>query len=130
MAIEDQSDEMFAGNYHVMRWAELTEEDGTTPFDLTGKIVKFALSRYKSAGVPRLTPLLDHRTDTSAQLSIVDAAAGHVEMELLPADTATLAPKGEPGDFYWELEVYTGANTLPVVVATGTLTVKPNVDNA
>ena len=127
MAVENQSDSMFAGNRHVLRWNSITDIDGSGTFDLTGKIVKFALTL---AGPVTANPILDFRSDTSPQVTIPNPATGdpHVEVELLPVDTATLAPSETT--YYCELEVYEGTDTNPVVVATIDLTIKPNVENA
>ena len=130
MAVENQTGAMFANNRHILQWTTITDTDGTSVLDLTGKIVKFALARQGTGGPVLANPILDFRTDISAQITVPNPIVGdpHVEVELLPVDTATLAPVATV--FYWELEVFEGANTNPVVVATGTLTIKPNVENA
>tara|TARA_R110002153_G_scaffold54447_8_gene151693 strand:- start:1353 stop:1742 length:390 start_codon:yes stop_codon:yes gene_type:complete len=129
MATENQIDTMFAGNRHVMQWAGILDEDGTSIKDLTGLIVKFALTRQGSGG-PVLSPILDFRSDVSSQVTIPNPITGsaHVEVEILPVDTATLAPVSTI--YYWELEVFEAGDTNGVVVATGTITIKPNVENA
>jgi hypothetical protein len=130
VAVENQVDSMFAGNIHVLRWNNITEE-GAGTLDLTGRVVKFALTRLSSSGVPLATPLLSFSSDdASPQVTIPNPSAGspHVLVTLLPADTAALAPKSTV--YYGELEVYEGsAPTNPVVVATVLLTIKPNVSN-
>ena len=133
MAVENQTAEMFANNRHLLQWPQILDDDGVTTLDLTGKIVKFSLTRKDDAGNPLLTPLIDFRSDTSAQVTIPDPnppddTTIHVQVELLPADTASLAPKETV--YYIELEVFEGDGTAPVVVATGDLTIKPNVVNA
>lgn len=132
MASENQTASMFAGNRHILRWNDIKDEDGTSTLDLTGLIVKFSLARKGSSGPVVASPILDFRSDVSAQLTIPNPAAGnpHVEMELLPVDTATLAPGGVATVYYFELEVYQAADNNPVVVATGDLTIKANVENA
>lgn len=129
MAVENQTDSMFAGNRHVLRWAGITDADGSGLLDLTGRIVKFALTRKSSAGDPLLTPILDFSSATSGQVLIPNPVTGspHVTVELLPVNTATLAPKETV--YYCELEVYEAGNLNPVVVATLDLTIKPNVTN-
>lgn len=131
MAVENQTDSMFAGNRHVLRWAGIVDADGSGILDLTGRIVKFSLTRKSPAGNPSLTPLLDFSSATvSSQVTIPNPVTGspHVEVELKPVDTATLAPKETI--YYCELEVYEAGNLNPVVVATIDLTIKPNVVNA
>jgi len=130
MAVENQPDTMFAGNRHVLRWNSITN-DGGTILDLTGRVVKFALTQLSSAGVPLATPLLSFSSGgASPQVTIPNPSTGtpHVLVELLPADTATLAARSTV--YYGELEVFEGSSpTNPVVVATILLTIKPNVSN-
>lgn len=126
MAVENQTVSMFAGNRAVLRWNSIKDTDGTTILDLTGRIVKFSLTREG----PVLSPILDFRSDVGSQVTIPNPTVGssHVEVELLPVDTATLAPAETT--YYCELEVYEAADSNPVVVATMLLTIKPNVVNA
>lgn len=130
MAVENQADEMFANNHHVMRWAQILDEDGVSLLDLTGRIVKFSLTRLGPSGSPLLTPILDFSSATSGQVTIPNPVTGnqHVVVDLHPADTAALAPIATT--YYCELEVFDVANTNPVVVATINLLIKPNVINA
>ena len=130
MASENQTASMFAGNRHILRWNNILDEDGTSTLDLTGLIVKFALARKGDSGPVVSGPILDFRSDVSAQVTIPNPIVGsaHVEVELLPVDTETLAP-GATTIYYFELEVYQAADNNPVVVATGDLTIKPNVEN-
>lgn len=129
MAQENQNATMFANNRHLLVWNGITSEGGASLVDLTGKIVKWSLT-IKGASGPVLSPLLDFRSDVGTQLTIPNPVAGskHVQMELLAADTADLAPVETT--YYHELEVFEGAGTNPVVVATGELTIRPNVENA
>lgn len=130
MAVLDQPVTMFANNRHVLHWAGLTEEgDPLAPLDLTGRIVKFALTALSSkTGSPLLTPKFSFSSaDLSPQVVINDALNGEVTVELLPADTALLAPTER--QYYGELEVYESDLSDPVVVATMLITIKPNVTN-
>lgn len=130
MAVENQVASMFAGNIKVLRWNNITNE-GSGTLDLTGRVVKFALTRLSSSGVPLATPILSFSSDDSSpQVTIPNPSAGnpHVLVTLLPIDTATLAPVSTV--YYGELEVYESADPFnPVVVATVLLTIKPNVSN-
>lgn len=129
MAVENQSDSMFAGNRHILRWASIDDGSGGV-LDLTNRVVKFSLTHVKD-GVPLKTPILDFSSeDASPQVTIPNPIVGgpHVEVELVPADTAALAAKET--DYYCELEVFDAGSTNPVVVSTHTQTIKPNVDNA
>lgn len=132
MAVENQTDSMFANNRHVLRWNGITDADGSGLLNLTGRIVKFALTRKDAAGNPLVSsPILDFSSaDASPQVTIPNPVTGspHVLVELLPDDTETLAPKETV--YYCELEVYDAGSTNPVVVATLDLTIKPNVVNA
>jgi hypothetical protein len=137
MAVADQAVTMYAGNYHALRWATILDEDGEVQ-DLTGKVVKFALARFNAAGNPlREDPVLDFTSvGVGSQVTIPnpdpDPETGpfpQVQVELEPVDTEELAPTKDV-DFYFELEVFEGDLSRPVVVATGTLTVKLNVENA
>lgn len=131
MAVENQTDEMFAGNRHVLNWDSILDDDGVTLLNLTGRIVKFALARISASGQPVLTsPILDFRSDApGSRVTVPNPVTGspHVQVELLEADTATLAPKRTT--FYGELEVFQSTDDEPVVVATVLLTIKPNVEN-
>lgn len=134
MAVTDQTDTMFAGNLHEMEWAGLLDHGGPGLLNLTGRIVKFALAKYRADDptVPKRTaPLLDFNSeDHPAQVAIVgDPLDGHVLVTLLPADTAGFANNADT-DYHFELEVFEGDESDGVVVATGKLTIKVNVDNA
>lgn len=131
MAVENQTDTMFANNRHVLRWNGIVDADGSGILNLTGRVVKFSLTRKDAAGNPLLTPILDFSSeDASPQVTIPNPITGtpHVLVELQPADTAALAPKETV--YYCELEVFDSGSTNPVVVATLDLTIKPNVVNA
>lgn len=135
MAVTDQVDTMFAGNLHVMEWAGILDHEGPDLIDLTGRVVKFALAKFqeKAPTVPkRLAPILDLNSDANpSQVEIVNPVTGapHVRVTLTPSDTAALA-NSAPTDYYFELEAYEGDDSDPVVLATGKLTIKVNVDNA
>src|SRR5262245_31078550 len=120
---------LYAGNRRVMRFT-VTNEDtaGSPPYDLTSSIVKFALAAFGGNGLPlKKNPKLDFSSlDASPQVVVTTPLSGIVEVELLPADTINLAP----GDYYFELEVFNNTQTQSVVVATGTLTIRTNVENA
>lgn len=130
MAVEGGTDTMFAGNRHIMSWAGILADDGVSLVNLTGKVVKFALARKDAAGNPLIgSPVVD-LSSSGSQVTITNPVTGspHVQVELLPANTSSLAPKETV--YYWELEVFEGsAPTNPVVVSTGDLTIKPNVVN-
>lgn len=128
MAVITLIDIMWAGNRRLLRFT-VTDEDGSGAKDLTGLIVKFALARFDTSGNPvKSNPLIDKRSDTSSDVTITTPLSGIVEVVLVPADTASITPV--PAAYYMELEVFNASNADPVVVATGTLTINRNVDNA
>lgn len=128
MAVTDQLFTLWSGNRRIIEFTVEDEDNPGNPLSLTGYVVKFALARFDRNGDPiKANPLIDMRSDTSSQVTITDAANGVVEVELLEADTVNIQPT--PGDYYFELEVFDVSNNS-VVVATGTATIKRNVDNA
>ena len=128
MVVANLTDIIYAGNRRVQQFT-VTDEDsvGSPAYDLTGLIVKYALARFSNGAPLKDDPLLDFATtDGSPQVVITVAASGIIEVTLLPADTSGL----QPDDYYFELEVFNAAGDEGVVVATGTLTVRTNVENA
>jgi len=132
MAVLNQAVVMFANNRRVLRWNGITSEGGASLIDLTGRIVKFGLCRLSSkTGEPNYkVPVLDFSSDdVGPQVTIPNPITGspHVEVELLAADSAALAPKDTA--YYGELEVFEGDESDPVVVATIDFLIKANVVN-
>lgn len=119
---------IYAGNRRILRFT-VTNEDtaGSPPYDLTTSIVKFALAAFGGNNQPlKKNPKLSFSTlDASPQVVITTPASGIVEVELLPADTVNLPP----ANYYFELEVFNNTQTQSVVVATGTIEVRVNVEN-
>lgn len=135
MATTGQTWTRFASNDFQLEWAGITDSDAADPTDLkdlTGKIVKFALARYSASGAPvTADPILDFASDdASPRVTVPNPVTGdpHVVVAIQAADTEGLAPIDT--DYYVELEVFDSGDTVPVVVATGTLTLRPNVENA
>lgn len=117
--------EIFAGNYRVLQFVVADKDldpTGATPKNLTGLIVHWALARTKDGKLNR-TPMVD-KFSPSDGVTITNAAAGECEVEIFGVDTEALIQ----GDFYQELEVDDGAGKT-LVVATGPVLLKPNVDN-
>lgn len=131
MAAENQSMEMFANTRHLLQWDQILNNAGTGPENLTGRIVKWALAQLDENGNLLIeSPLLDFRSDVGTQLTVPNPTGAtplHVQMELLPANTATLAPI--PTTYGWQLEVFEGDGSAPVMLATGTILMKPNITN-
>lgn len=135
MPITDQSWTRHANTSFTLRWDGIVDEDAEetdppTLKNLSGKVVKFALARFAGSEPQRRKPLLAFSSDdASPRVTVPNPEDGdpHVLVEVLSTDTADLAPKTT--DYYAELEVRESDGSIPVVVATGTLTLLPNVDN-
>lgn len=125
MVVKDQNVEIYQGNRRRLIFT-VQDEEGPGVKDLTGLNLTFAVARMNDEGVPlKKNPVIDHRTtDTPAQLVVTDPANGVVEFTFLCPDTESLAAR----EYYWELEAHDA--TCGVVLATGTLTVLTNVNNA
>jgi hypothetical protein len=128
MAVTDQTISMFAGNRRILRFS-VTDEDvaGSPPKDLTGLRLQFALARFTQSGQPSVaTPVVDlNSVDDAAQVTMQGVDDEIIQVELLPANTQSL----RAGDYYFEAEVVDGSGNS-TVVATGTLTLNPNVVNS
>lgn len=132
MAVTDQTFSVYANNDVTLRWDGILdlETGGGALLNLTGKVVKFALARFANGEPIRANPELDFSSaDASPRVTIPNPVTGdpHVLVSIRAEDTAELAPTTT--DYYVELEVFEADGSVPVVVATGTLTLKPNVDN-
>lgn len=140
MAKTGQSWEAFENNVIKLRWKWIEDEDATvanTTLNLTGKVVKFVLARFAGGEPIVSSPLLSYSSDDGSGVLTVpdpnptypgDPDVPHVLVVLPEGDTEGLAPKTT--DFYVELEVFEGTDDQPIVVATGTLKLKPNVENS
>lgn len=134
MAVTTNAWTRYAANDFNIEWAGILDADAGDGSlkDLTGKIVKFALARFSDTGSPILTdPVLDFASDdASPRVTIPNPTTGspHVVVAIQSEDTEDLA--AIQTDYYVELEVFDAGDDVPVVVATGTLTLLPNVENA
>lgn len=126
MAVENQTASFFADNRHTLKFT-LTDAAGAV-LDLTGRLVTFALAGLGSKGPILSNPHVDLKLGVDAQLTVPTPTNGIALVVLLPADTAALAPIETT--YYIECEVTEGDGSTPVVVATGEVTIKPNVENA
>jgi len=124
MVVTGTSDFIYAGNRRQLLFTVLDQDaGGSTPFDLTGFSVTWAMA-ILSDGVPVTSgPLINISTSTSAVV-ITNAAGGLLTVTLDGTLTAAIVP----ATYYWELEVTSAAGNS-TVVATGTMDVRPNVDN-
>lgn len=126
MVERNQSVAFHAGTRHIIQVPIVDAAGADYPLT-SGEIVKFNLARIAN-GVPlKANPLIDFRSDVSGQVVIQANPNEHiVDVTLLPADTAALLP----GDYWFQLEVYTNLNANPVMVSEGIVTLYTNVDNA
>jgi len=125
MAVANQTDTIYAGNKRTLKFA-VTDQDtaGSPAFNLTNLIAKWTLARVGADGsVLTSAPVVEKKSTTGTQITITNAAGGLLEVYLVEVDTLTLL-----GDFYFELELFDVAGAH-VVVATGTMTILPNVTN-
>lgn len=124
MVQKNQNDEMYANNIRTLRFAvtDADATDPTDPLDLTGLVVKWALSRIAPSGQFTTTAIVE-KCSNDGTLTITNPTGGLCELTLDPADTATLS-----GKFYHELEVFDSGDN-GVVVATGEITILRNVVN-
>lgn len=137
MVVADQVVVRYANNKVVLEWDGIEDEDAGdgSLIDLTGRIVKFALTRFAN-GEPVATPELSFSSDDvsprveipNPNPSAPDPTNPHVRVTIDDSDTVDLAPSTT--DFYFELEVFEADGTDGVVVSTATLTLKPNVGSA
>jgi len=120
------TDTIYAGNRRVLTFTIEDQDAGDgSAKDITGFTVKFALARTDANGEPiTSSPLID-LSSSGSQVVITDAANGVVQVTLGGSDTDSIVP----GDYYFELEVFDSSSNS-TVVAVGTMTIEPNVDNA
>lgn len=126
MANINQNDSFYANNKRTLHFS-LTDKDAEPagPYDLTGKTVRWSLSRQNDDGTYSTVSLLNKISTNPAQILIADPATdGVVDVFLTKEDTAKFS-----GKYHHELEVIDG-DAEPVVVATGTLTILKNIVNA
>ena len=126
MAVENQTAEIFADNRHLLRFT--IKDDAGAILDLTGKLVQFALALNSDSGPVLQDPLLDFKLGTSSQITVPTPTNGIAIVEILPGDTAALAPVTTV--YYGECEVIDADGSNAVVTSTVLVTIKPNVENA
>jgi len=138
MAVENQSWEAFEENRIELEWLSIPDLDadptGATPLDLSGRIVKFSLASIFNGAPLRSNPKIAARSDDgSGTVTIPDpSGAGgsdpHVRVTLEAADTTSFASAGATA-YHVQLEVLESDGSRPVIVATGTLTLKTNTQD-
>lgn len=120
----NQNDTFYANNKRVLKFT-LTNEDESPAIalDCTDLTVRWAMSKFSSTGQYLTTPILEKTEADGITFESDDPTLGVVLVTIDPVDTAALS-----GKFYHELEVIDGSGN-PVIVATGTLIIKKNVEN-
>lgn len=132
MASLNQNDTFYAGNSRVLQYTVVNADAAGSPaLDLTAfgtdpADIKWTLVAVASNGSPVVdSPLVEKKRSLgTSSIQITSAATGVLQVKLAPADTANLAPRA----YYSELELFDGVGGQ-VVVATGTITLLPNVVN-
>ena len=121
MVKTSQDDSMYAANKRVLKYT-VTDEDNSTPLDMSTYTVKWAMSRIDSEGNFLTSPVLEKTESDGIVISGDNSEIASVTIDT--ADTNNTLT----GSFFTELEV-TDTSSESVVVATGTLTILKNVEN-
>lgn len=125
MVVDNQIDSMFAGNARTLQYT-ITDDDavGSPPKNLAGLTFDWTLTLQDSSGKPIVGSAFIIKS-LALGITVTDEPGGVLEVALVPADTDTT----NPAIYYFELEAFDGAGG-DVVLATGTLEIKPNVDGS
>lgn len=128
MSSVNQNDSFYANNKRTFNFT-ITDRDVTPniPYDLTGKHVRWSLSRQQDDGSYSSIPLLEKTTADTSPVDVIinaDPTTGKVQVILQASDTIGLL-----GKYHHELEVIDGAGQA-VVVATGTILILKNIVNS
>lgn len=132
MVVEDQTIVVFAGNRRFPLGFTVIDQDSTDdpqpPLDLAGFSARFAIARFSTSnGLPlKKNPLVNLKTTDLPALIVIDTptADGRIVVDLVGSLTENI----NPGDYYFEVEIVDGSSNS-LVVATGTITIKTNVEN-
>lgn len=122
-----QNATVYRGNRKILRFTIVDADNSNSALNVTTYTLRFAATITSASGDPVETAAVIQIDSTNDPTQVVktDAANGIVDVILVAADTSSL----NPGEYYMELEgVDASSNTE--VLATGTLTVEPNVENA
>lgn len=125
MADTGQTVTIYAGNPHRFDFAITDTENGGSAYDLTGLTIQMTISSFADSVYSTAVTVQKNAT-------IDDAANGSCYVDLLSSDTdnSMAASTDDPNSrvWYWELEATAGSGA-PIVLATGTLTIRANVEN-
>lgn len=129
MAKVNQDAVAYRNNRWILRYTVVDEDaPGEPALDISNYVIYFSIAPFNTQGDPLVnSPVIDLNSDDDPlQVVKTDAVNGEVEVTLENEDTALLkAPK----DYYQELEVEDAFGNR-VVSSTGTISVRPNVNNA
>lgn len=122
-----QNATLYRGNRKILRYTITDEDNSNDPLDVTTYTLRFAVTITNSSGTPVEGAAVIQLDSTNQPTQVVktDASSGVVDVILLAVDTIDL----QPGEYYTELEGV-DASGFTEVLATGTLTIEPNVENA
>jgi hypothetical protein len=126
MVVEGLTVTLYAGNGRQIKFTVRDQNTAGSPVkDLSGASIRFAVTRISPNGqILTSSPFITKDSvHGSSEIDITNPTGGELTVFLLPGDT----DNNMLGDHYFELEAYGGAT--PVVLATGTLTVRANVVN-
>ena len=127
MVVENLEVTVFKGNPRQVNHTVLDQDTvGSPAKNLTGIAARWVVSKLSADGAPLATSILVKDSQVASGVTFPDAPNGELRANLTAADTAGLPV----GTHYFECELYDPAGTnptLPLVVATGTITVKQNV---
>lgn len=124
MVVENQTDSMFAGNHRLLNFTLVDQDNDDAVLDISLLDLKFTLARVSPSGnILVKHPVVEKKSTVVGEITKTDAPNGECQVVLVGDDTETLL-----GDFYFELEAF-DSTSESVVLATGTMTIKPNVVN-
>lgn len=118
---------VYRGNRKILEYTITDEDNNDDPFDVTSYKIQWSATRIGSNGQPiQTSPVIDlNSVDNATQVVKTNPTGGVIRVILVQADTVNL----QPGEYYTELEVVDGSSNSEVL-AIGTITVEPNVNNA
>lgn len=123
MVVESLAVSMYAGEHFTIPFAVV--DSAGDPKDLTGLTVTFRLSVVYTGGYGG-TALLEKDSDLIGGVTVDAGTGGTCDVELIDDDTTGW----DPGTYHMQLEADDGTGDGPVVLATGTLTMKRRVASA
>jgi len=111
---------MVKGDHKTYR-ITVYEDDGTTPYDLTGSKLEYSV---KEDGVDD-TALIYKTSDIAGEIDITVPASGVALINLIPSDTSSLTPK----EYVFDIQHTSAASKINTPII-GKLIIKQDVTNA